>query len=131
MPARRDINILIVDDNKTVRMLLQDILEHAGFENAIEANSGKQAWEHLKTHTIDLVITDWDMAGMDGLTLLKKIRSNVKTKNVPVIMVTVHTKKGYVDRALKAGANNFIAKPFDAGVIIKKINMVFDRPATH
>lgn len=127
MPANPQIQILIVDDSKTLRNLLKGILEHAGFINVTSADNGQTAWEILEQMKIDLVITDWSMPQMNGLELLMKIRQSEKLKDLPVMLLTINTEKTYVEQALKAGANNYIAKPFDAGVIIKKINMVFDR----
>ncbi len=127
MPVRLDICILLVDDNHTIRGLLREILAYAGFHNIEEAESGDAAWSLLEKEKIDLVITDWNMQPMDGLTLLRKIRHTAATKDIPVIMLTVNTQKQYVDKALKNGANNFIAKPFDRDLVIKKIQIIFDR----
>ncbi|MBF0287519.1 MAG: response regulator [SAR324 cluster bacterium] len=127
MPVRLDIGILLVDDNNTTRTLLREILEYAGFHNITEAESGDAAWSSLGQKNMELVITDWNMRPMDGLTLLQRIRNTPDTQNIPVIMLTVNTQKKYVDKALKNGANNFIAKPFDRDLVIKKINMIFDR----
>lgn len=131
MPARSDLHILIVDDSEAMRSLLRSILEHAHFHNITEADSGEQAWDVLESTSIDLVITDWNMQAMDGLLLLQKIRQNAKTQDVPVIMITVHTEKQFVNQAIEAGVNNYITKPFDREMIIKKIHMIFDRSSSH
>lgn len=127
MPASPEIRILIVDDSKTLRNLLKGILEHAGFVNVTAADCGETAWDILEQMKMDLVITDWTMPQMTGLDLLIKIRQSSTHQTTPVILLTINTEKEYVEKALRAGASNYIAKPFDAGVIIKKINMVFDR----
>ncbi len=127
MPASPEIHILIVDDNEQMRILLRSILEHAKFENISEAENGEIAWQLLETETFDLVITDWNMQQMNGLKLLQQIRQTTKTQDIAVIMITIHTEKQFVTKAFKAGVNNYITKPFDRELIIKKIHMVFDR----
>ncbi|MBF0278128.1 MAG: response regulator [SAR324 cluster bacterium] len=127
MPASPEIRILIVDDNEQMRILLRTILEHANFFNITEAENGEAAWELLKSEPFDLVITDWNMQQMNGLKLLERIRETAQTHDIPVIMITIHTEKQFVNKAFKAGVNNYITKPFDRELVIKKIHMVFDR----
>lgn len=129
MPASPDIQILIVDDNESTRLLLRNILAHAHFKNVVEAENGGQAWEFLKENSFDLVITDWHMQEMSGLKLLQKIRNTAKTQEIPVIMITIHAEKKFVNKALQAGVTNYITKPFDREIVIKKLHMVFDRPS--
>ena len=129
MPAHPDIQILIVDDSDSTRTLLRTILEHAHFNHIVEAKNGVQAWEFLKNNAFDLVITDWQMQEMSGLKLLEQIRHHPKTQNIPVMMITIHTEKAFVNQALKAGVTHYITKPFDPAMVIKKLHMVFDRPS--
>ena len=131
MPAPPEIRILIVDDNQETRTLLQSILEHAKFQNITEAENGEVAWALLEKEPFDLVITDWNMQQMNGLKLLQRIRQTTQTQDIPVIMITIHTEKQFVNKAFKAGVNNYITKPFDRELIIKKIHMVFDRSSTN
>lgn len=111
---------LLVDDSATMRKILINILATAGYEDVVQASDGQQAVDEvMKQDGIDLVLMDWNMPNMLGIDALKMIRAAGKT--VPVIMVTTEAEKTRVLEALKAGANNYIIKPFKPETIIAKI----------
>ena len=111
---------LLVDDSATMRKILINILTTAGFEDIIQVSDGQQAVDAvIQQSDIDLVLMDWNMPNMLGIDALKMIRAAGKT--VPVIMVTTEAEKTRVLEALKAGANNYIIKPFKPETIIAKI----------
>ncbi len=120
-----DIRILIVDDMSTMRRIIRTILNQLGYTNIDEAENGKQALAKLKKEKFDFVITDWNMPEMDGLTLVKTIRSDPELKHLPVLMVTAEAKKENVLEALKAGVNNYIVKPFTPEVLKEKMEKIF------
>lgn len=120
-----DIKILVVDDMSTMRRIIKTILNQLGYTNIDEAENGKQALAKLKNEKYDFVITDWNMPEMDGLTLVKEIRSDPDLKNLPVLMVTAEAKKENVMEALKAGVSNYIVKPFTAEVLKEKMEKIF------
>ncbi len=120
-----DIKILVVDDMSTMRRIVKSILNQLGFTNIEEAENGKQALAKLKAEKFDFVVTDWNMPEMDGLELVKAIRSDEELKNIPVLMVTAEGKKESVIEALKAGVNNYIVKPFTPEVLKEKIEKIF------
>ncbi len=120
-----NIKILIVDDMSTMRRIVKSILNQLGFTNIEEAENGKQALAKLKAEKFDFVVTDWNMPEMDGLELVKAIRSDDELKNIPVLMVTAEGKKENVIEALKAGVNNYIVKPFTPEVLKEKIEKIF------
>ncbi len=102
--------ILIVDDEKNYPPVISAILSQAGFET-LTAFSGQEALGLLQEGDVDLILTDMKMPGMDGMTLLEKIRA--KDSDLPVVMMTAH---GTVEKAVEAmqkGADNYILKPFD------------------
>lgn len=103
--------VLVVDDSTIVRVILSECLESSGFE-VIEAIDGVEAIEQIQTHRPDLVITDIVMPRMNGYELCRWIKSDPRTKAIPVMMCTV--KDEDFDRywGLKQGADAYIAKPY-------------------
>jgi two-component system chemotaxis response regulator CheY len=118
-------NILVVDDYNTMRRILRNLLEQLGFKNVDEAESGSAALEKLRTgKSYGMVISDWNMEPMTGLQLLKEVRSDVKLKGMPFIMVTAESKTENVVAAKEAGVNNYIVKPFNAATLKQKMESV-------
>ena len=83
----KNMNILIVDDFSTMRRIVKNLLNDLGFSNTTEADDGQTALPMLKTGKFDFLVTDWNMPGMDGLTLLKEVRSDDNLKDMPVLMI--------------------------------------------
>ena len=96
----KDMRILIVDDFSTMRRIVKNLLRDLGFNNTQEADDGQTALPMLKTGNFDFLVTDWNMPGMDGLSLLKAVRSDDNLKDMPVLMVTTEQQSG---RAAEAG----------------------------
>lgn len=120
-----DMNILIVDDYKTMLRIIKNLLSQLGFKNVDEATDGTMALEMMRTKTYGLVISDWNMEPMTGLELLKSVRSeNPKHQDVPFIMVTAESKTENVIQAKEAGVNNYIVKPFNAETLKQKMESV-------
>jgi two-component system chemotaxis response regulator CheY len=121
--------VLVADDFATMRKIVRNILKQIGFDNIVEAEDGQAAIQVLKAENIGLVVTDWNMPNMTGLELLQKIRSDPKTANIPVLMVTAEGLKENVVAAVKAGVNNYVVKPFTAEVLQEKIEQIFKKLA--
>jgi len=119
------IRILIVDDFSTMRRIIRNILKQLGFENVEEAENGADAYEMLNAEKFEFIITDWNMPVMDGLGLLKKVRTDPAMKTLPVLMVTAEAEKDKVVTAIQAGVNNYIVKPFTAEVLQEKMDKIF------
>ena len=113
--------ILIVDDYKTMRMVIRNLLNQIGFKNIDEAADGPSALSLMKAKPYDLVISDWNMEPMTGLDLLKTVRSGASNNNVPFIMVTAESKTENIVAAKQAGVNNYIVKPFSAETLKTKM----------
>ena len=124
MPKAANVNVLIVDDQQSMRGISKYILGQLGFKSITEAKSGRDALMKLAAHPVDLIISDWNMDDIDGLTLLKVIRKHPKTSKMPFIMATGRSDKEQVKEAISCGVNNYIIKPFDAGTMKKKIEAV-------
>ncbi|PJB71266.1 MAG: two-component system response regulator [Alphaproteobacteria bacterium CG_4_9_14_3_um_filter_47_13] len=118
-----NMNVLIVDDYKTMLRIIRNLLKQLGFNNVDEALDGTQALELMKHKHYGLVISDWNMEPMTGIDLLQAVRANDdKHKDVPFIMVTAESKTENVIAAKQAGASNYIVKPFNADTLKQKIS---------
>jgi len=116
--------VLIVDDQQSMRGICKYILTQLGFKDIIEAKSGRDALSKLEKSSVHLIISDWNMEDIDGLTLLRVIRKHPKTASMPFIMATGRSDKEQVKEAISFGVNNYIIKPFDAGTMKKRIEAV-------
>lgn len=112
--------ILIVDDDKTTRKLLSIYLKGSGF-NVVTAENGLDAIEKLGMDNINLVMTDLNMPYMDGIELVKNIRSDPNLSHIPVLMVTTEADPVEEEKAFSAGVSGFITKPVTAGVVTQNI----------
>lgn len=118
-------SILIVEDNLKIRQLIATILKTAGFTKIVEAENGIKAWELIQKQTFDLVLTDWMMPEMNGLDLLKKIRSGTDAqKKTAVLIITASDKSEDIMEAAKWKVNGYIVKPFSVKTVLAKINQV-------
>ena len=115
--------IMLVDDSASIRKLAKDMLAAVGVTGIMEAENGKVAMQLLKDKMPDVIITDWNMPEINGLTLVKMCRQ-LGLKQ-PIIMMTTESGKEQVVEAVKAGVNNYIVKPFNAATLKTKIEAVF------
>ncbi len=113
-------NILLVDDSRTIRNIQKNVLKQLGHTDIDEAEDGVKALAQFKKHTPDLMLVDWNMPNMDGITLIQKVRETNKT--IPIIMCTTEAEKSRVLEAIKAGVNNYIVKPFTVESLGEKIS---------
>ena len=115
---------LVVDDSSTMRNILRLILEGAGHA-VVEAKDGMDAVQYLKKgEAVGLMLLDWNMPNMDGLSLLEHVRSDSTYDDVPVMMVTTEAEMSNVVRALQAGANEYIMKPFTPEALCEKLALL-------
>ena len=124
MAVDKNMNVLIVDDYKTMLRIIKNLLKQLGFNNVDEALDGSQALEAFQGKEYGLVISDWNMEPMSGLDLLKSIRTGSRNKDVPFIMITAESKTENVIAAKQAGVSNYIVKPFNAETLKQKISSV-------
>lgn len=117
--------ILIVDDMSTMRRIIKNALRQLGFSNLDEAEDGQLGLNKVKQGGFDLVISDWNMPNLDGLGMLKAIREDPALKDTPVLMVTAQASQACVLEAIRAGATNYIVKPFTADTLKGKIEKIF------
>ncbi|MFZ2448385.1 MAG: response regulator [Syntrophobacteraceae bacterium] len=122
--AYKDMTVLIVDDFLTMRRIVRKILRDLEFQNILEAEDGTVAVEALKTNKVDLIVSDWNMPKMTGLELLKHVRSQDATKDLPFLMVTAEAQKENIVEAVKAKVSNYIVKPFTAATLEEKLGKI-------
>ncbi len=123
----KNIKILVVDDFSTMRRIIKNLLRDLGFSNADEADDGLTALPMLQAGNYDLLITDWNMPGMQGIDLLRAVRADPKLSSMPVLMVTAEQKKAQIIEAAQAGVNGYIVKPFTAATLKEKLDKIYER----
>ncbi len=114
---------LIVDDSRFVRSYLRGMLEENGIV-CEEAADGRAGLEQLRgENRFDLALVDWNMPVMNGLEMLKQLRAE-GFNDLKVLMVTTEAENGYIVRALEAGADEYLMKPFDDEALNEKLAML-------
>ena len=119
--------ILVVDDSPSTRKAVRAMLEEIGLVNVDEAADGAQALEMIALRRYALVVSDWFMDPMPGIELLLKLRRSERGARLPFIMMTAQNQKKFMEVARDAGATHFLAKPFTADALARKI-AVLDPP---
>lgn len=122
------LKILVVDDVKPMRYLLRTTLEKSGYDVS-EAETAWQAYNHLKSKHVDLVILDMGLPDIHGMDLLKHLRSEPGMKRIPIIVCTAQVEKSIVIKAAKLGINDFIPKPVNIQILLERIEKIF-KPET-
>ncbi|TLU73123.1 response regulator [Lichenicoccus roseus] len=124
MSMDKSMNVLIVDDYKTMLRIIRNLLKQIDFNNVEEAMDGGEALSKLRVGNYGLVISDWNMQPMTGLELLTEVRKDTRLKTLPFIMITAESKTENVVAAKQAGVSNYIVKPFNAETLKGKIEKV-------
>lgn len=115
---------LVVDDSSAMRAVLGMILKRRGFE-ILQAKEGLEALNVLSsTSPIQLILIDWNMPGMNGLELLRRVRQQPEYSAAQILMVTTETGMGQMADALAAGANEYIMKPFTPDIVVEKLELL-------
>jgi two-component system chemotaxis response regulator CheY len=120
--------ILLVDDSKTMRNIQKAVLAQLGHGDIVEACDGQDALSKALASKPDLMLVDWNMPNMDGLTFVKTIRQTNKT--TPIIMVTTEAERARVIEAIKAGVNNYVVKPFTPDLLSQRIQETMSKAST-
>ena len=125
MPVAAAMKVLVVDDQRSIRALVRNSLNDLGCRLVTEAEDGEDAWRRLQGQPAHLVISDVNMPKLDGLGLLRAVRSSPQLKGIGFIMLTSRGDAEVVQEAVKLGVNNYLMKPFALGALKKKIESVF------
>jgi two-component system chemotaxis response regulator CheY len=112
--------ILIVDDYNTMIRIMRNLLRQLGFTNIDEASDGRTALAKMQAKSYALVISDWSMASMSGMELLKRVRADEKTASTPFVMLANDNDEGVAAEG-RAGASSYLVKPFTAQALKQKL----------
>jgi len=112
--------ILAVDDSPSMREMLAAVLRDSGYQ-VVEAEDGVKALELAKTRSIDVVLTDQNMPNMDGLSLVKNLRSLPAYKDTPIMMLTTESSAEMKQKGRDAGATGWMVKPFDPDKLVRML----------
>jgi two-component system chemotaxis response regulator CheY len=122
---RGGMRVLVVDDMISMRKIVRKLLNTLGFTHITEARDASEAVGKLQIERFDLIISDWNMPTMSGHQLLEYVRSNRRHGKVPFVMLTVQADKQSVLAAKESGVSHYLAKPFTAGELERKLKEVF------
>ena len=114
-------NILIVEDQLSMRHTIKASLRNQGFDELIEAGDAEKALALMGKKKVDLIISDWMMPGMSGLELFSAVKSDSDLEYIPFILLTGNDQKEKVTEALKAGIKHYIVKPFNPRRLFEKV----------
>lgn len=114
---------LVVDDSKVIRMVAKKILQELNFK-VVEATDGSEALEVCKINLPDGVLLDWNMPVMDGIEFLRALRALPGGNSPIVVFCTTENDMDHIQKAIEAGANEYIMKPFDREIIQAKFSQV-------
>jgi two-component system chemotaxis response regulator CheY len=118
------VRALVVDDSRAIRSIIGKTVKELGFE-LFEAGHGKEALDRLaEVGKVDLILVDWNMPEMNGFDFLVAARGNPAWKDTVIMMVTTETEMSQMQRALEAGANEYVMKPFTKDVLHEKLQLV-------
>jgi len=118
------VQAIVIDDSRAVRAILGGMLREMGFQVS-EAINGRDAIMHLNANDPPaLAMLDWNMPEMNGFDLLIRVRANRAFDSMRIVMVTTETEMSQVARALEAGANEYVMKPFTREIIREKLQLL-------
>ncbi|MFO7695500.1 MAG: ATPase, T2SS/T4P/T4SS family [Vicinamibacterales bacterium] len=120
--------VLVVDDDRTIRLMVRRLLEKDGFE-VIEGENGREAIELATRERPNLLLIDLMMPEMDGYQAIGALRNDARFRALPVVVLTAEGEAGVEERVLELGADDYVLKPFDAGVLVSRVRAVFRRLA--
>lgn len=130
-PKSKNLRILLVDDFELVRNMLKSALIAYGYTDVEDADSGALALDMIakaeaEGHPYGILFCDWNMPEISGLDVLEVLRRTPKFEKMPFVMVTAESEQHMVAKAMRAGANDYIVKPIDAGALAEKLERIVD-----
>jgi DNA-binding response OmpR family regulator len=120
--------VLVVDDDRTVRLMVRRLLEKDGFE-VVEGETGNDAIELALREQPDLLLIDLMMPEMDGYAAIGALRNHARLRALPVLVLTAESEAGVEERVLELGADDYVLKPFEPGVLVSRVRAAFRRLA--
>lgn len=118
--------VLVVEDNEMNMQLVEYLLEEGGYE-ILKATSGEEAIKLTSEKLPDLILMDIHLPGMDGLSVVRQMKDNDRTQQIPILALTAHAMRGDRDRFLQAGCDGYISKPIDVKTFVPSIEKYISR----
>ena len=119
--------ILVVDDHPSTRALISVLLQQLGYNNSCAVRNGAEALKELKKVKYSLILSDWDMPEMDGLTLWGKIREDDTLKGIPFVLITAMNEIEMVKKAISEGVTDYVVKPITLQALTSKVATALSR----
>lgn len=120
----KSLSVLVVDDSRTMTTIISRLVRDIGFTDVDQAHDGPTALDRMRTKKYGLLLSDWDMAPMNGTELTVQVRKDPANAGIPIIMIT---GKGDADTAWLSGADGYLTKPFKADDLREKIEEILAR----
>ncbi len=120
--------VLVVEDEPAIQVLVAACLQNAGHQ-VVRADTAEEAMNRVKEVLPDVVLLDWMMPGMSGLQLARRLRSDERTRDLPIIMLTARSEENDKIAGLEAGADDYLTKPFSPRELLARIKAVLRRRA--
>jgi DNA-binding response OmpR family regulator len=114
--------ILVVEDDRSIQMVLEMVLTHMAKCEVLLASDGNQGWDMIQQHKPDVVLLDLMLPGIDGFEVCKRSKEDAATRHIPIIFLTAQPQPAAIAKGLSLGAAAYLIKPFDPTTIISQIN---------
>lgn len=125
MTVNKEIQVLIIDDYQTMRGVIRNLFNQLGFLNTAEAGTTQEALDSLKKDPCGLIIFDWHTGPMSGEDFLKEVHADPALKDIPFVVISAESGEEMTAAMRKAGAADFIAKPFTKATLKKRMATLF------
>ena len=125
MPSASKIKAVVVDDQYTMRSLVRTSLQKIGITDIRDFPAAADALASIKAQSAHIVLSDFNMPGMDGLEFLRSVRGDPNIKSTGFVLLTGRADADLVKRAIQFGANNYLAKPFTVAILKQKLEQIF------
>lgn len=126
-----DLVVLVIEDNRPLRRIIQHFLSNMKFRSIVEAETGDLALGILKTHHVDLIIADINIPAPNGIQLLRWVRENEATRDVPFLIISGESQEHIIRRVMELGATAYLMKPLSFQTVKSKLERILLRMADH
>ncbi len=121
--------VLVVDDMMTVRMVMTQALSELGYTNIVQAHNGKAAWDAITAQNsqVAFIVSDWNMPQLSGVELVRLLRADRRYSKIPFLLATTESESAKVVEAVKAGVDDYVVKPFTSAILKEKFENIYKK----